>query len=291
MQRWLARRLAALGLLAILAFCVPMSVFAEITGGCTATGTSTNGEDVDITTEAVWHLDSDDSAGGSGTAPAPMRSATIGAYALGLQIPIASGTGTGDTNGSVDPISLETFAVLGKVFLVAGSASGDGQCSGQILIVLDDVDALFTLLGGGGLVLAIIGLAAILASTKSSGCVAKALAAIFGGLGGAGLALSLEQFQVINPTTPIGLAMVIIGALLGFVLAGRFSIGGETPPGPRSQTVPVTPTPPPARVPPASSPPTTTDDVKQMVDDMAPSVFDPPTEEYPAGGRGGCGPG
>jgi hypothetical protein len=284
MSTSVARRLTAgLAILALfLAF--PGSVGATITGGCTGEGHATSSGSVDLTTATVWHLKSDETASGVAKSPVQMRSATISAYALGLAIPIASGTGNGESTGTVDNVDLSTFGALGKVFLVAGSATGLGECSGQILIILDDVDALFTLLGGGGLGLAILGLAAvIMASRSGGGCLTRVFGFLFGGLGALGLSLSLEQFQLIDPKTPVGLAIVVVGAVVGFVLAGRFGPGGETPPGPSAR---------PAGTPPASPPPAS--ETQSFVDDVAAPAVDAPIDEpppskgeYPSGGVGG----
>ena len=255
-----ARRRAAAGLaatmfLAVMAF--PAVVGATISGGCTATGTATSSGSIDLTTETVWNVQSTDTLSATGSSPNVMRSATVSAYALGLAIPIRSESGNGDTQGSIDGISMAMFSSLGKVFVIAGNASGDGACDGQILVVIDDVDALFTILGGGGLVVAILGVAAVLMASRSNGCAAKVLAMIFGALGAIGLSLSLEQFQIISPTSPVGVAIVVVGALVGFMLAGRFGPGGETPPGPRvaAAATPPAPAPAPAAAPPPPLPP------------------------------------
>ena len=140
MRPWwrLAAALAVVGVL-----CLPRAAAAVVTGGCTAEGHSTSSS-VDITTATEWHLKSTDTAGGSGTSPVKMRAAQVYAYALGIEIPIASGTGDGGTSGAVDGVSVAPFAILGHRFTVAGSASGDGACSGSITIILDDVtDAQF----------------------------------------------------------------------------------------------------------------------------------------------------
>ena len=212
-----------------LALAFPGTAWATITGPCTATGTATSSGSIDLTNEEVWRVKSTDVLSGNGTSTVTMRSGEVSAYALGLEVPIRSESGDGDTSGSVDGVSMDLFSKLGKVFVIAGAASGDGECEGQILVVVDDVDAVFTVLGGGGLAMAIIGLAAVLMSSRSSGCLSKGLAVIFGGLGGVGLALSLEQFQVLSPTSYIGLAIVVVGAILGLILAGRFAGAGNTP--------------------------------------------------------------
>jgi len=217
---WL-RRLLAAGVIGSMLLCIPASAVATVTGGCSATGTASGSAGSDITNDAEWDLKSTDVVGGQGTAPSLMTSATLYAYALGLKVPVASGSGKGDTSGSVDSISLDTFSKLGKIFVVAGSATGPaGSCDGQILIVLDDVDALFTVLGGGGILLAVIFLGAMLMTIGRPGCASKVLGGLCGGFGLASAAIAMSQFNVISPTSPIGAAIALIGLVLGFLLAG-----------------------------------------------------------------------
>ncbi|MEW5992440.1 MAG: hypothetical protein AB1736_14010 [Chloroflexota bacterium] len=202
-------------------------VAATITPPCSGTGTSTSGGEIDLTTATEWHLKSTDTAGGSGQSTVEMQSAMVSASALGLSVPIAGGSGDGDTQGSVSGVSVAAFAYLGARFVVSGSASGEGgSCSGSITIILDDVNPALTLFGGGGLLLAVIGLVAIFMGARSAGGMGtRILAAILGLLGGAGLGLALEQFGVLDPTSFVGLAIAILGFVLGFVLAGRLGPG------------------------------------------------------------------
>lgn len=196
---------------------------ATIEPPCSGTGTSTSGGQIDLTTAAEWHLLSTDVAGGFGQATVEMTSGTVSAYALGLSLPIASGSGDGSTSGSVEGVSVAPYAFLGQRFTVAGSASGDsGSCSGEVTIILDDVNPLLTVFGGGGLALGVLGLLAIFLGARSGGgLLARVLALVFGGLGGGGFGLALEQFGILDPTSLIGVALLIVGALLGVVLAGR----------------------------------------------------------------------
>lgn len=237
MSRGLLRRIGTTTAVLAVLLAFPAASSATITGGCQGEGHSSSGSGANLTTDTEWHLNSNDVAGGSGTAPVPMRAASVAAYALGIGIPIASGTDEeGETAGSVEGVSVETYAILGHRFVVAGSASGDGQCSGQIEILLDDVNPLFTVLGGGGIIAALIGLIALLLFSRSSGgCLNRILSALFGGLGGLGAALALEQFEVLDPTQPIGLFIVIGVAVLGFVTAGLFG-PKDVPPPASSQT-------------------------------------------------------
>jgi hypothetical protein len=231
MSRPSIRRLMAFlfGVSLLAAF--PAVAAATIVGGCTGEGHATSGG-VNLTTATEWHIKRDDVGGGSGTAPALIRAASVGAYAAGVSIPIAGGTSEdGETSGSVENVSASTLAILGARFIIAGSASGDVNCNGQITIIIDEVNPLLTLLGGGGLLLALVGLLAIIMGARAqAGWGSRILAFILGGLGGLGLGLALEQFGVLDPTQPIGLGIAVIAAVLGLLLAGR--LGSRTQPAP-----------------------------------------------------------
>jgi hypothetical protein len=226
-QRRITLALAACFL--VLLFASPAA--ATITGPCSGTGTSSSSGDIDLVTATEWHLQRADSAGGNGQSTVEMTSATVFARALGLSIPIAGGSGDGDTSGSVSDVSVTTFALLGQRFVVDGSASGGGaSCSLSILVIIDDVNPLVTAFGGGGLLLGLIGLLAIVMGTRSrAGMAGRIFTAILGGLGGAGLGLALEQFAVLDPTTFAGLGLAVLGFVLGFVLHGRMAPRPLTP--------------------------------------------------------------
>ena len=52
------------------------------------------------------------------------------------------------------------------------------------------------------------------------GAVRRVVADMFGALGGAGLGLALEQFGVTDPTSPVGLVLILAGLVLGLLLTG-----------------------------------------------------------------------
>jgi hypothetical protein len=209
----------------LLAF--PASVGATITGACTGEGHSTSSS-ANLTKDAIWHLERDDVAGGSGTSPAVMHSASVSAYGLGLGIPIAGGTSEdGETSGSVDDVQVSTYAWLGHRFVVAGSAGGDARCTGYIEIIIDDVQAIFTVFGGGGIILGILGLLGMLLSARGERRLAgRVVSAFLGGLAGIGLGISAEQFGLLDPTEPIGLFLVVGLVVVGFLTAGLFGRRG-----------------------------------------------------------------
>lgn len=275
----MVRRLGASAALLALLLAFPGTAGATITGGCTGEGHSTSSS-ANLTTDTEWHLRSTDTAGGSGTSPAKMRSASVGAYALGIALPIASGTSEdGETTGAVDGVSVATYAILGARFTVAGSASGDGQCSGQITIILDDVNPLLTVLGGGGILLALIGLLVVIALSRGEGgCAQRVLGGLFGGLGGLGGALAAEQFGVLDPTEIFGLLIVIAAGILGFVIPGLFGGGGAAPAAGSPTSVSGNGTPISREGPPGAS---------AQPPPVVPESTSPPTETNPSGGVGG----
>lgn len=230
--------IGAAALVAMLA--LPLAATATVTGGCTAEGHSTS-TSANITTDSEWHLKRDDVAGGSGTAPSNMTRANVAAYALGIALPIAGGTAKegddGDTAGAVDGVSVATYAVLGKRFVVGGSASGPGgSCEGQILIVLDDVDPLFTLLGGGGILVALVSILILIGLSRGGGgCLPRIVGGAFGLLGGTGAALAGEQFGILDPTQVIGLVIAIAAGVVGFLVPGIFGGSGEAPTPPATE--------------------------------------------------------
>jgi hypothetical protein len=230
------RRLVAAATLGALLLAYPGAAAATIRGGCTGTGTATSGS-VDLTTATEWHVMKDDVGGGTGNSPTKVKSASVGAYALGIPIPIASGVdeGEGKTEGSVSGVSVSLFAALGQRFTVAGSA--DNGCSGEITIIIDDVNPLLTAFGGGGVILALLGLLVVLASMRGDRGIGKRiLDAFFGALGGLGAALALEQFGVLDPTTLVGLFIVIVAAVIAFLTTGILGSGSTTQPEPPPTT-------------------------------------------------------
>ncbi len=217
------RRLAAVVAAISLLLALPAAAAATITGGCTGEGHATSGG-ANITTDTEWHIRSTDVGGGSGTAPGKIHAASVGAFAGGLSVPIANGTSEeGKTTGGVDGVSASMFAMLGARFTISGSGTGDANCTGSIKIIIDDVNPVLTVLGGGGLLLAIIGLLAILMAARSRSGVAKVVAFVFGALGGLGLGLALEQFGILDPTQPISLVIAAVVAIIGLLLAGRMA--------------------------------------------------------------------
>jgi hypothetical protein len=219
------RLVGAIGLAAVGAAMWAGATTATVNGPCTVTGIATSGT-VDLTTATEWHLLRSDVAGGNGTASSEQTAATVSVYALGLAIPVASGEGDGDTQGSVSGVSVEPFALIAKRWTVAGSSD---SCSGQVLVIIDDVEPYTTATGGGGIIVALVAGALMLLTARGSGVGSKIVGGLLGGVAGPGLALALEQFGVVDPTSFIGLGIVGVGLVVGFLVGGH---GSGSPEGP-----------------------------------------------------------
>jgi len=282
MPRSAIRRLVALAAPLVLALVFPLAASATITGGCTGTGTATSSS-VDLVTATEWHVKKADVGGGSGTGP-PAKAGSVGAKAFGLTIPIASGTDPeGKTEGSVDGVSVSMFALLGHRFIVAGSA--DNGCAGQIEIIIDDQDPALTLLGGGGAAIGVIfGLLVLRTMRGGKGFFKRLLDLVYGVIGGAGAALSLEQFGVLDPDSFLGLGLIIAAGLFGWLTCGILG-GGK-------KKEPPAPTPAPAPPPPPPPVPTTTPDPGPLPDPGGDDPHSHMADDYPGSERpvGGGGP-
>jgi hypothetical protein len=229
MRRSTRRVVGTILFLIALACAIPAAVAATVTGGCQVQGTSTSGGTIDLTTAKEWHLKKDDIAGGSGTSPVDQTAASVGAYALGLQLPVASGSGNGGKSGAVQGVSVAAYSALGQRFVVAGKSD---SCSGQVVIIIDDVNPALTALGGGGIGALVLGALVLLGTMfLGGGILSRIVGLVFGALAGLGLALALEQFGILDPTTFIGLVIAIVGAVLGLILPGTFHKGASNDAG------------------------------------------------------------
>ena len=185
----------ALALAAALLAALPGSAAATVRGGCAVTGNSTSGGPVDLTANATWHVRSTDRISGFGSAPAPQTYATIKATALGFAIPLGGGLADPATAAESDTFEIAALAVLGRVFLISGYSTGPGPgCDGEVLIIIDDVNPLLTVLGGGGLIAVLLGLLGLAwAVRKPTGLTRRGVGVVGLALIGAGGSLALQQ--------------------------------------------------------------------------------------------------
>ena len=191
-------RRTALVLAMLVVLLLPAAAAATVSGGCQLIGSTASGGSIDLTSGTVWHLRSTDRISVSGSAPKLQTDAHANAYLLSLAIPVAGGTSGGDTTGSVEDVDISTLAIIGRVWVIAGSSGGPGGgCAGAFDIIIDDVNPLLTVLGGGGLGAALIGALGTFWAVRrpnSAWRLAVGMVSLLMLIGGAGLVL--QQFWV-----------------------------------------------------------------------------------------------
>lgn len=190
---------------------------ADVTGGCTAQATATKSGSIDITTKSEWHVRSDDSASGSGTATTNQTFVRVFVYAFGAPLPILSATGSGKT-GSAGPYAVSSYSWATRIVPVSGSSD---SCSGSLTVYVDDVSPLTTVVGGGGAALGVLGaLVAIRGAFGSGRAGSRIIGAIAGLLAGIGAGLVAMESGLVDPRDPLGIAMPAAGLIIGALLAG-----------------------------------------------------------------------
>lgn len=197
----------ALAWLAALLAATTAPAAATVRGGCTAQGTSTSGGEIDLTSNAVWYVRSTDTIQLFGQAPTGQTAATVRATAFGFAIPIGSGTADPSTAAESDTFEIEALAILGRVFLISGASTGPaGGCDGEVLLIIEDVNPILTVLGGGGIILILVGLAGLgWAVRNPTPLIRRGIGVIGLVLTGVGISLVLQQSST-PPITLVGAA-------------------------------------------------------------------------------------
>ena len=195
-----------LPLLALVVWLAAPAIVAADGHPCSVTGTSTSGGSVDLIATRVWHVRSTDHVSVSAIAPNPQADVTVSAYALGYAIPLARGTSTGGETVAQADYDVSTLAPLGRVFAVTGSSTGtDGECAGDVLIVLDDVSPFATGLGIGSVVVSLIGLLGILGGVRNPASRARRVVSLVStGLLLAGVSVLIQQTSTPGEAAALG---------------------------------------------------------------------------------------
>lgn len=200
---------------------IPLAAGATVSGGCTASATASVSGTQDLTSIGTWHLKDADVVNGSGKPPSEQVGVDIGAYVFGIPFTLYSDSSKGK-GGKAGPYKVSDYDFIARVIEVQGS-SGGGACTGNLLVIVDDKAPVATVVGGGGLGLAILGLLLILVAARTGGFGGRFVGLIGGLLAGAGISLALTQFEAIRPDSIIGLVVVIAGVLIGILLGGSMA--------------------------------------------------------------------
>lgn len=155
----LARAGIAAILLLPIAGLTAMPAAATINGaGCSAQAADSSGKavppSISINDTATWNVSKDSHLSGTGKAPGDQTFGYAYAMAFGFGvIPIAGGKGKGSTGaGSLDVASYSKYA---RVFPGYGASD---DCSGSLVVVVQDEAVLDTLAGQASIGLIVIGL-------------------------------------------------------------------------------------------------------------------------------------
>jgi hypothetical protein len=189
---------------------------AVVTGGCKVQATASKSGGTDLTALAEWHLKNEDVVTGTGSAPSEQTTVQIGAVVFGVAVPVVNSTGNKGTSGSGGPYAVADYSKYGRIISVAGSSD---SCSGYVTIIVDDVDALSTAAGAGGLAVGVLGTLGVLATAFRGGRVGGA---VFGLLAGLGFGVLLTQTGTLDPRSMVGLALPGGGLVVGAAIAGIF---------------------------------------------------------------------
>ena len=196
---------------------VPAAVQANVSGGCTATGTASKSGTVDLTSATVWHVTAADVLTGVATAPTSQRTAQLKVVLFGIGLPLLDRTGT-STTGTAGPYRIADYSPYTRVLAVAGTST---SCDGSVLIIVDDVSPLTTWVGILGLIAALLGLIGLLATlTQVPTGNTRIVGLVVGVVAGLGLGLLLQETAILDPANALGLLFPAGGAVLGFLIPG-----------------------------------------------------------------------
>lgn len=250
-RSWRGRRFISVRWLAVLAVAVgawlvafPGAAQADMYGPCTVS-TVAGGTPMDVTDLVTWHTRSTDQVMLAIAAPFEIRPDSA-SYALGPPrryywlggFGVSATKGGGPSSpGITAPLDFASERLLGARFnlnwSIEGPQSGD-QCSWSTIAVLDDVNPLFTVFGGGALLLAVLAVVAIVVGSRARARWWKRIGlGLLGAAGGIAAASALEQFAV----TPwksgfvLGYGLALIGLVAGLMLVGVARRAKRSPPG------------------------------------------------------------
>jgi hypothetical protein len=204
---------------------------ADIQGGCQAWAIGSKSGTVNLTSASELHLLQDDVLAVRGTAPRPQTRVALTLYAYGFGIQLPEFGGLRETDDSQSQIHVSTYSRYARV-VVLSAATDD--CTGSLLVSVDDLSPVRNAVGGAGAALGLLGLLGLLKAALGKGRIGSRIGGgLSGFLGGAGVSLLLQQMLWIDPRSTIGLIPVIAGLVLGMLLAGAI----RRPPKPSAPAI------------------------------------------------------
>lgn len=217
----------------VIAIAAPAITSASTAGPCTVVG-SAGSSTIDVATGEPWHVRSSDRLTVEVTAPFTFRDpepfeeeaggvttfymlASLGIMERYPTVPWGSGT--------IRDYDLTRHAILGPRFGMGAGAYGpsdEDTCSWFVDIVLDDVNPLLTVFGGGALLASILAIAGVLlAARRGRGWLARLTAGALGGVAGSAIFSATGQFGLIGWDEPGGFVALGVGLIIGLLASGR----------------------------------------------------------------------
>jgi hypothetical protein len=212
---------------------------ADIQGGCKAWAIGSESGSVDLTSASELHLLRGDVLAVRGLAPRAQTKVDLTVHLFGLGIPLPEVGGLRETDDSQTRIAMSTYSRYARVVDI--SAATD-DCTGSLLVSVDDQSPILNAVGGAGAILGLLGLLGVLKAAFGKGRIGGRIGGgLAGFIGGAGVSLLLQQMLWIDPRNTAGLAPPIAGLLLGVLLAGTLRRAPKTPVSPPEPAVESTP--------------------------------------------------
>jgi hypothetical protein len=213
----MVRTCIALGVLA-LSLGSGTAAQAAMSGGCHASTVGSRSGSVDLVGAEQLHLYRDEVVTFRGIAPAPQTSVQITVYLFGFPVTSPTIGGFKETTETYGPVAVSSLSRY--VRAVALSATTD-SCSTSLLVAIDDQSPLLTVAGLAAAILGLLGLLGVFRAARGKGHIGSRILGGFAGLlAGVGWSFLLQQMLWIDPRSFVGLYPVVLGLLVGILLAG-----------------------------------------------------------------------
>jgi hypothetical protein len=238
----MVRTFVALGVLALW-LAGGTAADAAMSGGCLASTVGSRSGSVNLVGAEQLHLYRDEVVTFRGTAPSPQTSVQVTVYLFGFPVTGPAIGGFNQTSETDGPIAVSSFSRYARAVALSATTS---SCSASLLVAVDDQSPLLTIAGLVAAILGLLGLLGVLRAARGKGRIGSRILGGFGGLvAGIGWSFLLQQMLWIDPRSIVGVYPVVLGLLLGILLAGtvrrRPAAAAAAPPAATSPAEPATP--------------------------------------------------